>query len=387
MKKIRALAAPLAAILLGLILVVCQQQGTQWRGEIREEGGIILVNNPKKPMFEGNVLEMTEDLVIAPREENEEQMFQDIRTLDVDAAGRIFVLDEKAANIKVFDSYGDFIRTIGKAGQGPGELGMPISIHISHAGELFVNDMGRRSLLVFTLEGEFLRRYSTAGRFLFFGPVCLENGRMAANYIVPGEEMRAELRIFDSEMKPLAALATIPLDKPPAVNIFVAMSLSGLRWSARPQQEIIWGDIINPEYVLSVHNQEGRLIRKIITDYDAIPITAQVKAELMEKVFGNNPNPSQWDVKFPPGFPPFEGLSCDDEGRIFAKTYAKTEGSQGGWYDIFDAEGRYLAKVQLQISPMIWKKQKLYTIVEDEEGFRQVKRYRVKWLMQPTSKK
>jgi hypothetical protein len=29
--------------------------------------------------------------------------------------------------------------------------------------------------------------------------------------------------------------------------------------------------------------------------------------------------------------------------------------------------------------PRVWKKKKLYTIEEDEEGFQVVKRYKVKW--------
>ena len=369
-------------VVISVILVtgaVCRKQGTQWRGEINDENGVILIKNPKEPLYAGNILELTEDLAITSHEENEEQLFQDIRTLDVDAAGRIFVLDEKAANIKVFNSDGNFIRTIAKSGQGPGELGMPISIHISPGGELFVNDMGRRSLLVFTLGGEFLRKFSTADKFLFFGPASLENGVMAANYIIPGEDLKAELRLFDAEMKPREALTTISLDKPPIINIFVAMSLTGLRWSVIQNKEIIWGDITNSEYIFSIHNQEGRLIRKIVTGYDAIPITSQVKEELKEKVFGNNPNSSQWDVKFPSGFPPFEGFSSDGEGRIIAKTYEKTGDNQGGWFDVFDPEGRYIAKIRLHINPMVWKKQKLYTIEENEEGFRIVKRYHVKW--------
>ena len=370
----------LAVILLILLTaVVCREQGTQWQGEIKDVDGVTLVKNPKEPLYAGNILELTEDLAITSHEENEEQMFQDIRTLDVDAVGSIYVLDEKAANIKVFNSDGDFIRTIAKGGQGPGELGMPISIHLSPGRELFVNDMGRRSLLVFTLAGEFLRKFSTADKFLFFGPAALENGVMAANYIIPGEALKAELRMFDPEMKPLAAVAAIPLEKPPVINIFVAMSLTGLRWSVRQNKEIIWGDITNSEYVFSIHNQEGRLIRKIVTEYDAIPITSRVKEELMEKVFGNNPNSNQWDVKFPSGFPPFEGFGIDDEGRIIAKTYEKTGDNQGGWFDVFDSEGRYLAKIRLHINPMVWKKQKLYTITEDDEGFRHVKRYHVKW--------
>ncbi len=46
----------------------------------------------------------------------------------------------------------------------------------------------------------------------------------------------------------------------------------------------------------------------------------------------------------------------------------------------FDPEGKYIAKVLFNInSPLFFKKGKLYTIEEDEDGYQYVKRYKVTW--------
>ena len=72
-------------------------------------------------------------------------------------------------------------------------------------------------------------------------------------------------------------------------------------------------------------------------------------------------------------------LSIDDEGRIFTRTYEKVSESDVYYYDVFDTEGKYIAKVTLGARPQTWKHGKLYTIEEDEEGFQLVKRYNVIW--------
>ena len=47
--------------------------------------------------------------------------------------------------------------------------------------------------------------------------------------------------------------------------------------------------------------------------------------------------------------------------------------------DVFDPEGRYLARVPVYDRPVVIKKEKLYTVEEDEEGYQVVKRYHIKW--------
>jgi hypothetical protein len=77
-------------------------------------------------------------------------------------------------------------------------------------------------------------------------------------------------------------------------------------------------------------------------------------------------------------FPPVHSITTDDEGRIFVRTYEKAK--EGKYYnDVFDSEGRYIAKVPLKDRLQVWKKSKLYSIEEDEDGFQMVKRFKVNW--------
>lgn len=362
-----------------IMLVSCGGQKAEWKGTIEEEDGVTVIKNPKEPMYDESVFVLEDDLTIRGDEEKEEQMFQDIRTFDVNDNGDIYILDEKAANIKVFDSNGRHLRTIGKKGPGPGEFEMPISIAITPRKEIIINDMGKRALAFFDLEGHYIRQLSIADKFLFFGPRVTSQGHLIASHMVPAETPTSELKIFDSGLNLITALTSIPGDKPPVINFFTARTMSSLLWSMNYQDEIIWGNFLGGDYELNIHDREGRLVRKIIRDYDPRALTAGDKERMMDETFGDSPARNQWQVRFPSNYPPFSGFTCDDEGRVYVKTYEKVKEEEGSYFDIFDPEGRYIAKILFEVNPMILERGYLYTIEEDEEGYQIFKRYKVTW--------
>jgi len=366
-------------LLFGLFFVtVCENAKQDWEGTIETKDDVTTVKNPKEPMYSKPVLELAEDLVIRGSEEAEEQMFQSIHTLDVDEAGQFYILDELAGNIKVFDQNGDFVKTIGRKGQGPGEFGMPISLFLSQQGHIIVNDMGQRKIQYFDMDGNYLKEFSIADKFLFFGPMVTSGGDLIVTYTIPQEKPVTVLQKLDPEFESILTFTSLPMDTPPVINIFVARSLSSLRWAVTYYDEIIWSDIKNPEYELRFHGDDGKLKKMITRDYDPISMTADDKDRLIEETFGDNPT-DQWDIRFPDNYPPFSGFSFDDLGHIFVKRYEKEPNENGSLYDIFDSEGKYIAQMRFKMNPMIWKKGNMYTIEDDAEGFKVVKRYKVNW--------
>ena len=60
-------------------------------------------------------------------------------------------------------------------------------------------------------------------------------------------------------------------------------------------------------------------------------------------------------------------------------TYEQVEEEEGFYHDVFDSEGKFIAKIPLKVRPFVFKNKKLYTVEEDEEGFLFIKRYKVLW--------
>ena len=84
------------------------------------------------------------------------EVFGSVTDLAFNDAGDLFVLDEQAARVVVFDRTGAYLRMIARKGEGPGELAEPRSIALLGDGRLAVFDRTRRSVQFFTQEGEYL---------------------------------------------------------------------------------------------------------------------------------------------------------------------------------------------------------------------------------------
>lgn len=361
-----------------MMLISCEKQKTEWKGTIKEEGGITIVKNPKEPLLDEAPFDLIEDLTIRDRGGDERYVFQEIWHVAVDDDENIYIPDSRAANIKVFDRNGKYLRTIGRGGQGPGELGYPFGIQITPNKELVINDRRQARLHYFTLDGEFLRQYSTSklGRFLL--PKVDSKGNIIAGYMFYGDKIKAEIKKFTPDLKPLMKIASVPtVTQPPVIHYFENQRIINLHWDIIKDDSIIWGDI--SKYEFHVHSSEGKLIKRITTDYDGVKITEEDKKKYIKEMFGNNPVPSRITLVFPKNLPPFRQFTIDEEGRLFVRNYENVKDDKGVYYDVFDTDGKYLARIILKMIPRCWKNNKLYATGEDEEGNIVVKRYKVIW--------
>ena len=64
--------------------------------------------------------------------------------VDVDTAGRIFVLDPNESRVTAFDSTGRHLSSMGRKGEGPGEYEWPISVSATDDGQAYVHDGFRK---------------------------------------------------------------------------------------------------------------------------------------------------------------------------------------------------------------------------------------------------
>ncbi|MFA9454088.1 MAG: 6-bladed beta-propeller, partial [Candidatus Aminicenantaceae bacterium] len=96
--------------------------GGPWQGTITEEDGIRTVSNPDVPLYGEISWELEAELVLGSDESDKNTLFHEARSLLVDPAGNIYVVDEGNFRIQKFDPQGQHLLTIGQEGQGPGEF-------------------------------------------------------------------------------------------------------------------------------------------------------------------------------------------------------------------------------------------------------------------------
>lgn len=80
-----------------------------------------------------------------------------------DSEGNIYVPDRGATEIKVYDVEGNFLRSIGQEGSGPGEFGQITAIEVGNQDTLFVMDEPQRRITKFLASGEVVGSQSLQG--------------------------------------------------------------------------------------------------------------------------------------------------------------------------------------------------------------------------------
>ena len=101
----------------------------------------------------GNRIEVVEDLVLgrgdrrlAPTPDDPQQAFYRPRAVVPDADGNIYVLDQGNHRVQVFDADGRYLRTLGREGQGPGEITLATSLAVTADGVVVRASRGRLNM-------------------------------------------------------------------------------------------------------------------------------------------------------------------------------------------------------------------------------------------------
>jgi hypothetical protein len=236
-----------------------------------------------------------------------------------------------------------------------------------------VCDEGGRRFIFFSLDGKYLRQVSAARvGGLIAGAKIDSKGNFIVRTLTspPGHALEK----LGSKGEPSMTFFRKLDRQSPEGGIRVMKYF--LSFTLTPNDNIVWG--YNDKYELYVLNPEGKEIIRIVNDPKPVKITEEYLERLTNRYLRLRSLGVDRKPIFPKHFPPFGAISIDEEGRIFVGMYEITKDGKC-YYDVFDREGRYIARVPLELYPKVWKRNKMYAIHEDDEGYRIVKRYKVTW--------
>ena len=341
-------------------------QQPEWRGKIEVIDGVPCVSNPREPIYKGTVISLEDQLRIGVAFGKEEYMFQEIGAFDVDDSETIYISDWKESRIKIFDKNGVYLKTLGRKGQGPGEFERINRLQIINHNMLLVFDGNMKRLSLFNLDGDFektipLQKISPLDVFITSKGDFL----VKTVHLDPVSAKAAiGINLYDLDLNLIKALATDQHQD--VLTPFQSYYVWGLTTNS-----ILLGR--NERYLFSIYGPRGEVRKRINRDYKPIPISAEEKKTELK----NLQQPTNKDV--PSHHPAYKSITTDGEKRIIVQTYEKPQHGKGYYYDVFNFEGKYLARIILEYPPRIWKKNRLYTIGEDEDGFQYFVRYTVTW--------
>jgi hypothetical protein len=374
--------AVLAVIALLMGVYYCTREESpegESRYPVREEkiDGVRTVMNPDYPR-DGRILYRMSDTITYGDEAGPEEgilfLAYDIR---VDTVGNAYVIDSEDIAIKVYDVNGDWIRNIGRRGQGPGEYTTIFDYDVTEEGLIFLLDTPQRRVSILRSDGTFHSsfvieeycvhlRVSETGHVFFQQHVSMPNPGSAVIKI-----MDMSLKRTDFKGENLKEYGTFPHQKVVWRSRKTRRGTGIQPHSSRDDYTTVWipakdGRLYmgySRDYIITVMDRNGKPLFRFGREF------AKIK----------NPEYSP-DLAHPEYYPAFYSryLFFDDAGNLWLKQYTK-EKEPEHIYDVFSPDGFYIQQAIVPERIFRYKNGYVYTIklVSFEDRETEAKRLRL----------
>ena len=266
----------LAAVLaLGIIACAGTVGAGSWEGTEKIRDGVPVVLNPTNPIESPITLSPKELWQIAGDEE-EEYFFGVLIQVASDSDGNLYLLDSQLNQVMVFSPEGEYLRAIGREGEGPGEFQRPSDLFVTGDGNIAVLQRMPGKIVVLTPEGEPLGNYPVPepddG-----GMQMLSGGRLAGDHVVlnvnqfarreTGFDTIASLIAVDDEGNLTATYFTRRDARDFANMVFDEKKMMGaLVWNVGMNGSVFTSDDFDA-YRIQVWNPDGTVERVIEREY------------------------------------------------------------------------------------------------------------------------
>ncbi|HEY8470714.1 MAG TPA: 6-bladed beta-propeller [Longimicrobiales bacterium] len=382
-----------------------------WAGTERDSAGVVIVENPGTGVWRpGEQWSVVEELRIGVAEGDPDYQFGNVAGIDADSDGRIYVLDQQAQELRIFDAQGTLLRTVGRAGSGPGEFSPGAGpVVVGRGDTVLVPDILLQRVNRFVAGGE------EAGSFplpMAAGiPIAwakTPDGRVAyqlMHFPLPGQpqpegstEAPIVARGMDGSSDTLAVLRAGTTFRMQGGAMQIRMFEPEPVWDIAADGTIITA--VNTDYRIEVRRPDGTVVRVIRKPFERAPVTEADREAFMElfrdawRRAGVPPAAMQQleqGVSFAEYYPALARIKVGPGNTIWVqqiKTAAMAQETGAAFnlqdagsprWDVFDADGRYLGVVEFPASfaLMTFNGDVVYGVLRDELEVQYVARFRV----------
>jgi len=358
--------------------------GAAWKGKIDTlPSGTIVVTNPATGIWDSaSAWRVVEELRIGTLEGTGPDLFGEVNALEVDQAGRIYVLEGQAKELRLFDRNGDHVRTVGRQGGGPGEFNSPIGLGWGPDGNLWVIDPQNNRISVIDTGGTFVGSHYTLGGFIISPwPGGFDTDGVLYNYAPDrSQEGFAVLLVrYNAAVRPID---TVRPPRDPTPQEFFDLKTQGgfmragipfrptLEWHLTRAGDF-WAALTGP-YELFRLSPSGDTLRKLTRDFEPIPVTgADVDSAIAGLEWFTKQGGKVDRSRFPSVKPGVRRFLVADDGCLWVEPTTRRLADRGLVFDIFDPEGRYLGQMRLPFRlssypPPVIRGGMVYAVTEDE---------------------
>ncbi len=360
---------PLTSILiLATLGPCCHQHSTRWKGTVSYTNGTAIIENPNSAFSRTSCFRLELDGAFGERDGLSRIKYA------VDRDGGVFILDAIEKKIRRYDRTGAFVSTFGRAGQGPGEFDVPVSICVNERSEVIVHDGPSNTLKYFSASGKFKKQVSLsrlAGLILSFE--AMKEADLV--FLVSQNPWTVELIDWNPESDDPRSISRMANSPPQQGQI--DLSSPSLEFAASGNDRIMWGT--TDSYKINVSDTAGRIMKTVIKRQGVVDFPAYEKEKLTREMAARRRfMRGDQEIRYPSHAPAFDSFWADDQGWLYVRTYGERAIDK---IDVFNAGGIFIGDVSLSedLKGIRMKQGKLYAVECDPEGVPHVARYRIIW--------
>jgi hypothetical protein len=337
-------------------------QAADWKGKNETRDGVRCVVNPAEPMEKAVIATAKELWRIGGETDDENEFFGVITQLLTDKKGDVYLLDAQLNQVKVFSASGEFIRSIGREGEGPGEFRSGVGMFFTDDGKIAVMQVAPGRIVLLTPEGEPAGEHPLPVREDGGMVILLGGSSRGGNLVIAGAVNAFSEGRFD-QTRYLARLAldgketakyhsetrTIDFSKP--VLDDTVWDTFDRRWTVGIDGRV-YACTNYTDYRIQVWNPDGTTNRVIETQYThqkRTPEEKKIVEDLMGTFARQIPNAT---VKISDLNKDIETIFMNDDGSLWVLTSDGTRNlpdGTAGVFDVFDNEGRLVRRVTVQV--------------------------------------
>ena len=334
---------------------------------------IKVLTNPDYPRDGKVAFNLIEEVSIGKDIGEEEYLLNRPFQMHVDNQGYIYVLDIRDCHILVYDDMGKYVRTIGRKGQGPGEIMSLAFFDFSQDGRVFVNDYMNQRIIIFDREGNPLGDFKLDGSY--YGMLFASDSRVYFQKSSRKKEVEPTSEYQEIQMiTSIISMDSEGQNKNPLFDIETetirtkameggSISVSGPRterfvWALDPRGKLYAG--FSKTYQITVLNADNSVEFRFGREY-----TAVANEEHKE-----NPRLNE----FHPAF--FPNMLIDGDSNCWIRQFTPAD-FEGYLYDIFNQEGIFIKQAVLSNPLYMFKEGKAYSLLATEFDYPMVKRFRL----------
>lgn len=332
-----------------------------WTGRVDTlANGAVRIINPSTGIWDSvSAWRIEADLELGGSASDGPAAFGFIQDIDLDEGGRLYVLDAQAAEVRIFDADGRFVRAIGRAGDGPGEFRQPAGIRSVRGGGVWVADPLVDRYTLFDSVGLPIRIASPGIRpaswYLIFpwkgtvtrgGEVIDHTSTPRGTRLLRFSSSSGGVAVdtFDAPTTTVAEFLLVDSNGQTRASMPVPFSPETIRYI--DAQGGLWFGT-NDQYRIVLRRLIGDTIRIIERAYEPVPITdgeVQIALKPAETFLKNG---GRLDGPAPPTFKPaYRWFVVDDHGYLWVSLYMR-DPDDGQYLEVFDPGGRLLGRVRV----------------------------------------